>query len=644
MNKRELRRIEILNLDENIYEENSKQLRFDIGQFEFNIVPQVHDDILVLNIFKNEDIKKGILIPTKRIFQSKDDYITQDLRENKWLTGAFYNMLGLYGYYNRCYTKRYIFINDRNKNIINSYIANSGIKTEEDPLTNIERLQMKIQAYRLSLKHKKITDRIDKEMECVEELPEDFEEWIDKEAFKFSQYIYYEYRPKKKLKGYCTHCKSDVEIESSKHNKEGICPNCKCRIRYKVLGKSKNVHDETYLSLMQKTDEGVLIRYFRSKKSYFEHFKNPTFQYWELLRVFINKDNIKKYEYADFKQTGKTRWCDSIGRFNIYESSLYFNNLGFLKDTEYKYSAIELLAKEKVFNVFGYLTKYKTEKFLEYLVKLKLYNLAADYSSIFYDVGINPEGNNIKEILGVDKVNLKRLQELNANISTYKIIKAFYEDKIKLTNEELKIIIEKGIYWQQLLFILKEINKTPSKLIKYIDKLHGEFDDRLGDYADYINNAVKLKYDLTKDMVIFPRNFNEAHDIAADLIIKLEQNKNYVGFMEHYKNLGEEYNYESEKYIIVKPQKPIDLIKEGQALNHCVGSYIKSVANNKTTILFVREKDNIEKPFYTLEIKKDRLIQCRTKRNESYKENKEVKEFVDKYIKNIKSSILKIAV
>lgn len=643
MNKRDLRKIEMIELDENIYGENSKQLRFDIGQFEFNIIPQVHEDILVLNIFKNEDIKQGILIPTKRVFQSKDDYITQDLRENKWLTGAFHNMLGLYGYNGR-YIKRYAYINSKNKKTVNSYISNLGVEIDEDPFINIDRLQRKIQAYRLSLKHKKITDRIDKEMECVENLPEDFEEWIDKEAFKFSQYIYYEYKPRKKLKGYCTHCKCDVEVESPKHNKDGVCPNCKCNIRYKVLGKSKNVYDETHLSLMQKTSDGVLIRYFYSKKSYYDHFKNPTFEYKELLRVFINKDSINKYEYADFKQTGNIRWCDAIGRFNIWQSNLYFNNLDFLKDTEFKYSAIDLLAKETIFDVVGYLIKYKTEKFLEYLVKLKLYNLTADYTSAFYNTEIDSKGRSVKEILGVDKVNLKRLQELNANMSTYKIIKGFYEDKVKLTDEELNIIIERKIYWQQLLYALKEINKTPNKLIKYIDKLHGKFDDRLRDYADYIDNAIKLKYDLTKDMVIFPRDFNEAHDMASDLVIKLEQNKNYVGFVEHYKCLGEEYNYESEKYIIVKPQKPIDLIKEGQALNHCVGSYIKSVANNKTTILFVREKENIDKAFYTLEIKNNKLIQCRTKRNESYKENKEVKEFVDKYIKNIKTIKLKIAV
>ena len=45
-----------------------------------------------------------------------------------------------------------------------------------------------------------------------------------------------------------------------------------------------------------------------------------------------------------------------------------------------------------------------------------------------------------------------------------------------------------------------------------------------------------------------------------------------------------------------------EIISEGQALQHCVGGYAERHAEGKTTILFIRRKDNLDTPYYTLEI------------------------------------------
>ena len=55
--------------------------------------------------------------------------------------------------------------------------------------------------------------------------------------------------------------------------------------------------------------------------------------------------------------------------------------------------------------------------------------------------------------------------------------------------------------------------------------------------------------------------------------------------------------------IIVIASSPADLVKEGQALNHCVGgiTYTNRMADGESLIFFIRNATTPEIPFVTLE-------------------------------------------
>ena len=54
--------------------------------------------------------------------------------------------------------------------------------------------------------------------------------------------------------------------------------------------------------------------------------------------------------------------------------------------------------------------------------------------------------------------------------------------------------------------------------------------------------------------------------------------------------------------VVERPaRKLIELIDEGNALNHCVGSYVDSYANGRTDILFLRRAEEPDKPWRTIE-------------------------------------------
>ena len=158
------------------------------------------------------------------------------------------------------------------------------------------------------------------------------------------------------------------------------------------------------------------------------------------------------------------------------------------------------------------------------------------------------------------------------------------------------------------------------------------------DYFDYLKECHELRYNLEDKTIAWPRNFMQAHRAASRLcqIKKMEilakkekERKNWLEskITKRLKEL-EKYNFETEKFFI-RPAASIDeLIQEGAENHSCVGSYIDTYAHGNTNIFFIRQKDSPGVPFFTVEIKDDRIIQCRTKDNKNADKGSDVEQFV----------------
>lgn len=63
------------------------------------------------------------------------------------------------------------------------------------------------------------------------------------------------------------------------------------------------------------------------------------------------------------------------------------------------------------------------------------------------------------------------------------------------------------------------------------------------------------------------------------------------------------FNFESEDFVIVIPQTAEDFKDEATQQNNCVYScYLEEVINGKTSVVFIRKKDNPQKSFITCEV------------------------------------------
>lgn len=85
-------------------------------------------------------------------------------------------------------------------------------------------------------------------------------------------------------------------------------------------------------------------------------------------------------------------------------------------------------------------------------------------------------------------------------------------------------------------------------------------------------------------------------------------------------------------FIVIIAQSPKDLIREGDTLHHCVGrmGYDQKFVREETLIFFVRNAEEPDTPFVTMEysLSQKRVLQCYGNRNSRPNDN--VMEFVNK--------------
>lgn len=118
-----------------------------------------------------------------------------------------------------------------------------------------------------------------------------------------------------------------------------------------------------------------------------------------------------------------------------------------------------------------------------------------------------------------------------------------------------------------------------------------------------------------------PHNFKKWHDIRIDeyQTSKMEADKKEkIAFYKKFSNVANKYlplqRKLKDEFVTLIAQSPADLIKEGEKLNHCVGriNYDQKFAREESLIFFIRNKNNIDNPFVTVEysLKNKKVVQC----------------------------------
>lgn len=90
---------------------------------------------------------------------------------------------------------------------------------------------------------------------------------------------------------------------------------------------------------------------------------------------------------------------------------------------------------------------------------------------------------------------------------------------------------------------------------------------------------------------------------AEALDRQAKENEQYnEGFASHHTRWKKWEWKGDENFCVIAPKNPVDIAREGLTLKHCVKSYIPSIANGNTNVVFIRRKNASDKPFFTVEI------------------------------------------
>lgn len=140
--------------------------------------------------------------------------------------------------------------------------------------------------------------------------------------------------------------------------------------------------------------------------------------------------------------------------------------------------------------------------------------------------------------------------------------------------------------------------------------------------SDYVNMAAASEVPYDK----FPNSLKKAHDL---MLRRYKYIENEVYSKQVLKKIKENkhLSYEGEEYSIILPKDTADLVREGNTLHHCVASYIKRISIGVSFIVFLRKTIDKDKPFYTIEIRDDRVVQVRGYANKKLA-NPKAKEFL----------------
>lgn len=236
---------------------------------------------------------------------------------------------------------------------------------------------------------------------------------------------------------------------------------------------------------------------------------------------------------------------------------------------------------------------------------------------------------------GLTKQELREFMATKRDIDTIRLFK-----QLRRMGEQVSIAqceqILTDLYMQDRQWIAdaKHWGLRPMQLYRYFQRQNQNAGAAMSAWHDYINCAQKLGYPLHRSNVLLPPDLGEAHDDAAekhrrqlqrqrDLAEKerLRSEKERLRLMElayeeRRKELERKYAVELDGYTIVVPKGSQEIMDEGRILKHCVAGYADRHMQGLVTILFMRETAAPDKPFLTIEMAGNRLVQIHGYRNE----------------------------
>lgn len=485
-------------------------------------------------------------------------------------------------------------------------------------------------------------DRLDAYMEQAPEAPENLREWIfEKEAGED-----YLMKTRKKDEYTCTNCGEKFakkELPESRHNQYINCPECKKYLQIKT--RTERIRKNTQCYLIQPIGEDMVIRVIYAHIEW--ECRKHTVTLNEAIRVvgynlFRKRRSTKKYRIY---YRGWESWITgNHGNYRSQRGYLYPGDFKeILKNTIYQkaWTTLEQTSQKGLCMNYsrllaGVMQSGNYAGVTEYLAKGRFWKLLQEVAddteypgwNVVYRGDLNLHAETIEGIFGIcNKQMINRIRDENGGHRMVSWMRYSEKTKKKIPTEALRFLERNKIDPEDIALSGKYM--SPQQIVNYIIRQQKEqypaytANAVLEQYEDYLSMCQATGKDLTDEMVYRPRELKRRHDevivdqqqmqILREMSRDSEQREAYAREMrEKYptaeqtmQEIRERYEYENGEYKIIVPQTLMDIVLEGRALHHCVGSserYFDRIEDRETYICFLRRQSAPGVPFYTIEV------------------------------------------
>ena len=553
----------------------------------------------------------------------------------------------------------YVLISPREEKLLQRFLKST--ETGNHQLDNLQKWVAQTREYMKKTDRKERGELMDEDYRlCPEALPEGMIDYIRREVLPEDRVIIYK---KGNVLGTCSVCGANVYSKNRRFMQGARvnCPNCGTRVSCVLENGSVFAANyiENIVAVQKGTDgETVFFRQWllrRDNSARWEHIEDFL---QETARYAIRGNKTAKWQKQGkesyYMRTGRyeldewTRWQDN----RIYDGSYFFYPTGIeeaLSGTAMQYADLEGYLEEGGYRNAIYFLEYHAKyPVIEFLWKTGYRNIV--HNRIF---GMDRENRNailwerkkLKECFKFPLRILKLMPPKEWSLNDIQRVNDLWERYGgKITDTEIQLVLESKVdiqLWSRATQyanagrILKYIkNQTDKREEKNPDRRIISQNDTAQAYRDYLQECEQLHFDLHDKEILFPKDLTAAHNRTMEQV-KFERNKaDQEKFQKAVEKL-EKFAWSEGEFFIRPAREQMELTAEGKALHHCVGGYIKRMAEGETAIFFLRKANEPDKPFYTLELQKKRVIQCRTEHNASYDRNPDVKKFVDMWMEKV---------
>lgn len=481
-----------------------------------------------------------------------------------------------------------------------------------------------------------------------------------------------------------TEAQGHRDFISAKHNEYIVCPECGKTAIAKETYRAKQCSTlkewkRIVLVKHRSKNEVYLLCYFGNKDYlYCDYLTKP--EYYLSVVYYLTPGSVrslkKEYDYTylgindnDFHEIKSI--CEPFTKtwwYNISDiDKRGYNYVGLknLKNTFIEYAPLDLFDDEYEKHFYrAYACRYSSGE--TPIVKFLCYYALYPSTEKLLKIGL---GEFVCKL--IDGTPMKRYINWNAELpkdmfkmdkAQFKNFREHYYGPIDFKVYQLLLTVKKDISYSTVTELIKDFagesavrvaqkikqhNLNITHTFNYVRKntfvstKHGkdsfDYERTAIMWTDYLTFAQELKYDLTRDDVIFPKDLEKAHGQAnANITVKKDE-KAFEKYKKRYEKLQNLYEYSDGTYCIVIPRGINDIIEEGKILHHCVKGYASRHIEGKTTILFMRRCNRPNTRLITIEVNDSgkRIIQNRGECNRSL--TKDEQAFVDEWIAWVKA-------